>query len=353
MKNTLVVILISFVLFCNSCIKQAPLNPEADIEAFNVDDELLTGAVFIDQAGRTITLNLTKEAFDNGVAPQLKLSSGATVSPASGTKINFTNGEPQYEVTSASGANKKVYTIKVLNVGTWDFDFENWQIQSPDSYAFPIEANGEQLWSSGNPGVALSGVPKRPDAYPTRSTTDGYLGTKAAELLTIKGTTLSEFIGIKLFAGSLFLGDFNASQALLNPLAATEFGEPYVGLPDRFTGYYKYKSGPQFTNKAGDVVPGVKDKCSIYAVLFSGTERLNATNIMTSDRVIARAELADGSDRENFTKFDISFIYKQNTVITDKLMLAIVASSSADGNNYSGAIGSRLVVDSLSIIPKL
>lgn len=353
MKNYTVIIFVSFGFFVNSCIKQAPLNPEADIESFEVNEESLTGGVFIDQANRTITLNLTKEAFENGISPKLLLSTGASVSPASGAILKFDNGQPQYEVTSASGANKKVYTIKVLNVGTWDFDFENWQIQPSDMYAFPVEPDGTQLWSSGNPGVALSGVPKRPDAYPTRSTNDGYLGSKAAELLTIKGTTLSELIGIKLFAGSLFLGDFNTSQALLNPLAATEFGEPYIGLPDRFTGYYKYTAGPQFINKAGEVQAGVKDKCAIYAVLFGGTERLNATNIMTSDRVIARAELTDGSDRASFTKFDIPFVYRQNATIPDKLMLAIVASSSADGNNYSGAIGSRLVVDSLSIIPKL
>ena len=353
MKINALITLISILLCLNSCIKQAPLNPEADIETFAVDEALLTGDVFIDQANRTITLNLTKEAFEKGISPQIKVSAGAKVSPASGTRIIFSDGQPQYEVLSASGNNKKTYVIKVLNVGTWDFNFENWQIQSSDKYAFPVEANGIQLWSSGNPGVALSGIPQRPDAYPTKSTDDGYLGTKAAELTTIKGTTLSEFIGIKLFAGSLFLGDFNASQALLNPLAATEFGEPYIGLPERFTGYYKYTSGPQYTNKEGEVQSGVKDNCSIYAVLYSGTERLNATNIMTSDRVIARAELPDGSDRPNFTKFDLPFIYKQNIAIPDKLMLAIVASSSADGNNYSGAIGSKLVVDSLRIIPKL
>ena len=296
------------VLAIQSCIKDAPLNPEADIETFEILPDQLTGDVFIDQINRTITLNLTKEAYENGVSPTLMLSAGASVSPASGTLIMLDGEDIHYEVTSASGENKKTYTVKVLNVGNWSFDFENWQTHPTDMYGFPVEENGVQLWSSGNPGVALSGVPARPDAYPTRSTSDGYLGTRAAEMVTIKGTVLSEFIGIRLFAGSLFLGNFNASQALLNPLAATEFGEPYIGLPDRFTGYYKYAAGPEFINREGQVQPGVKDQCTIYAVLYSGTTRLNASNIMTSDRVIARAELPDGSDKADFTKFDIPFV---------------------------------------------
>lgn len=341
-------------VFHHGCIKDPPLNPEADVESVEIDSDQLTGNVFIDQINRTITLNLTADAFANGVAPDLKLSSGASVVPASGTKIMFDKDtDNTYTITSASGKNTKVYTVKVINVGNWGFDFENWQSNSTDGYEFPVESGNMKIWSSGNPGIALSGVPPRRDAYPTRSTTDGYLGSKGAELVTIKGTTLSELVGIKMFAGSLFLGDFNASQALLNPLAATEFGQPYVGLPDRFTGYYKYTSGPEYRNREGDIQPGLKDKCSIYAVLYNGPDRLNATNIMSSDKVIARAELTDGSEKSNFTRFEIPFNYRSGAVIGSNLMMAIVASSSADGNEYKGAIGSRLVVDSLRVIPKI
>lgn len=341
-------------LALHGCIKDAPLNPEADIESVQLDQSLLTGNVFIDQINRTITLNLTADAFQNGINPVLRLSEGASVVPESGSTIKFDGTEDvTYSVTSASGKNTKIYTVKVVNVGNWGFDFENWQSNPTDGYEFPIESGNVQIWSSGNPGVALSGIPPRRDAYPTRSTTDGYLGSKAAELVTIKGTTLSEFVGIRLFAGSLFLGDFNASQALLNPLAATEFGQPYVGLPDRLTGYYKYTAGAEYQNREGVVQPGVKDRCAIYAVLFNGSERLNATNVMTSDRVIARAQLADGSDKASFTRFDVPFVYRQGVTISDNVMVAIVASSSADGNEYRGAIGSRLVVDSLRVIPRL
>ncbi|MFD1768340.1 PCMD domain-containing protein [Sphingobacterium suaedae] len=343
---------ILMVVLLYGCIKDAPLNPEADIETFEIDRSQLTGNVFIDQINRTITLNLTKDAFEKGVRPTITVSAGATVQPASGTAITFDGEGVVYEVTSASGQNKKQYTVKVLHVGKWDFNFETWLRHATDGYEYPVEEDDVQLWSSGNPGVALSGVAKRPDAYPTRSG-EGLQGTRGAELVTIKGTFLSELIGIRLFAGSLFLGDFNPAQALQNPLAATEFGQPYVGLPDRFTGYYHYTSGSEFINREGQVQAGVKDKCDIYAVLFNGPDRLNATNIMTSDKVIARAQLPDGSDRASFTKFDIPFVYEPGVVIGENLMMAIVASSSAEGNQYRGAVGSKLVVDSLRIVPKL
>lgn len=354
MKKWLFATLSICILLLQGCIKDAPKNPEADIESVVVDPHLLTGNIFIDEINRTITLNLTNEAYESGISPVLTLSRGATVKPVSGTLIKFDDDKDiVYDVTSESGENTKRYTVKVVNIGHWDFAFENWKIHPTDKYEYPIEEDGLQLWSSGNPGVALSGVPARTDAYPTRSTTDGYSGGKAAELITIKGTALSEIIGVRLFAGSLFLGNFNASQALLNPLAATEFGEPYVGLPKSFIGYYKYSAGPDFINKAGQIQQGVKDKCSIYAVLFNGPDRLNATNIMNSDKIIARADLPDGSDKSSFTRFDIPFVYKQNAVISKNLMMAIVTSSSAEGDQYRGAIGSRLVVDSLKIVPLL
>jgi len=339
-------------LFLQSCIKDAPANPEADIESFKVDTLQLTGNVFVDQVNRLIVLNITRDAFQKGISPMIKASAGATISPASGTPITF-DKDVQYAVTSASGENTKIYKVKVVNVGHWEFNFEDWEVNPEDQYEYPIESGNTEVWSSGNPGVALSGVPKRPDGYPTRSTSDGYLGTKAAQLSTIKGTALSEFIGIRLFAGSIFLGDFNPSQAFLNPLAATEFGQPYVtGLPDKFSGYYKYTPGAVFQDKNGNPVAGQTDKCSIYAVVFTGTDRLNATNIMTSDRVIGRATLGDGTAKQEFTRFEIPFVYKTGSAPTGNIQVAIVASSSARGDEYIGAIGSKLTLDSLRIIPR-
>ncbi|RWU10816.1 PCMD domain-containing protein [Pedobacter chitinilyticus] len=351
----LTVLLFAVVLCLNSCIKDAPANPEADIESFEIDPKLLTGQTFIDQVNRKILVYLTKEAYETGITPTITISKNATITPASGQKITF-NGknEVTYTVAAAQHPNQKTYTVQVVNVGDWHFEFEKWLQNTDDKYEYPVEDDLSTLWTSGNPGIALSGVPQDPLAYPTRSTTDGYLGTKAAEMVTIKGTPLSAIVGIYLYSGSVFIGNFNPSVVLIKPLAATEFGAPYVGLPARFTGYYKYTPGAAYQDENQNIIAGKTDECAIYAVLFEGPERLDGTNIHTSERVIATATLSDGSAKTNFTKFDIPFVYKngQLPAANKNLMLAIVASSSKDGDHYKGAIGSRLVVDNLSVIPK-
>lgn len=336
-----------------SCIKDAPLNPEADIETFTVDAGLTTGTTVIDQANRKIQLYITSKAYDQGFAPVITVSAGARIMPASEDSIHPGDHAVVYTVTSETGMNEKKYLVEVINVGNWSFDFETWKQHNTDKYEYPVEADDIEIWASGNPGVSLAGVPKRSDAYPTRSTGDAWSGQKAVELVTIKGTILSEFVGAYIFAGSVFLGTFNSSVALANPLKATEFGQPYKGLPKRFTGYYKYTPGPVFQDEHQNPIPGKTDACSIYAVLFNGPERLDATNIQSSERVIARAVLTDGSARSTFTRFDIPFVYKDGwDGHANNLMMAIVASSSSEGDHYRGAIGSKLIVDSLAVVPK-
>ncbi|UFH33915.1 PCMD domain-containing protein [Chryseobacterium sp. C-71] len=348
MKNLFYLILMYFTL--GSCIREAPLNPEADIEEFNIDAQFLSSSTIIDQANSKILIYLKPDAYQSGVSPALKLSKGATVSPASGTLVNFS--QPVfYTVKSESGENLKTYEVDVVEIGNWTFNFETWTENAQNKYEYPLD-NNVQLWSSGNPGAALAGVMQQTDAYPTKSTINGLNGTKAAEMRTIPGTTLSEFLGIKLIPGSFFLGDFNSNQALINPLAATEFGQPYFQLPEKFTGYYTYTPGGNFQDQNGNTVPGQTDRFSLYAVLYNGPTRLNGTNINTSDQVIARAKLPNTTAPTAFTRFEVPFNYIPGKTPGNNLMVAIVASSSYQGDQYRGAIGSKLTVDSLRIIAK-
>lgn len=339
------------VLMCFAgCIKDEPANPEADIETFVVDAQALTSSTFIDQANAKITLYLTDAAYKKGVAPVITVSKGATVFPASGDSIQF-NQPLHYAVTSQSGENTKTYTVIAIHaIKEYAFDFETWGSNSTSKYEFPLEADGSQLWSSGNPGAALAGIPKDPQAFPTHSTTDSYHGNKAVEMVTLKGTALTELVGIHIIAGSIFYGNFNSLNAMSKPLEATEFGQPLEGTASRFTGYYKYTPGAQFQDKNGNVVPGAVDSCAIYAIIFKGSQRLNGTNIQTSDRIVARAVLADGSAKANYTRFDIPFAYVPGADLSGDLMIAMVASASYKGGEYAGAIGSKLVIDSLQII---
>lgn len=333
------------------CVKEEPQNPEADIEKVEIPVNLITADPVIDQSSRRIILYLTEEAYQSGIAPTLFVSSGAVVTPQSGDSIHFDTAN-SYVVQSASGENRKDYSVSVFSVGSWIFNFENWSENTTSHYQFPIEEDGSQLWSSGNPGVAFAGVPQTPESYPTQSTPDGLDNTTAAEMRTLPGTALSEMLGIRLFAGSMFIGNFNLGQAIANPPMATEFGVPYIGRPASFSGYYKYTPGPNFQDADGNIVAGAEDEFALYAVFFRGTERLDGTNVKTSNRLVAMAKLEYEGPQAAFTKFNIPFNYLSDEPLDQNMMVSIVCSSSTDGENYQGAIGSTLVVDSLRIIPQ-
>lgn len=342
--------LITLIILLHACIKDAPINPEADIETFTIEKKYLTADIFIDQVNKKIMLNLTPAAFKSGVIPTITTSAGAKVSPASGDSLHLDSSRvSEYEVTAANG-NKKIYKVEFGGMGIWKWDFETWLLQDKDKYQYIEEHGSSSFWSSGNPGIALSGVKKDPMEYPLRASSDAYHGKSAAEMVTRKGTALSALLGIKLFAGSLFVGVFDSRNAMNAPLTATQFGEPYSGKPLRFVGYYKYQPGEQYQDKAGNIIAGMKDSCSLYAVLFKGTTRLDATNIHTSDRIVATASIPNGGPHTTWTRFDIPFKTVQPYTGAEKMMMAIVASSSKDGDTYKGAIGSRLVLDSLEIV---
>jgi hypothetical protein len=344
-------LLVLCLLLIAGCVKDEPQNPEADIESITLPANLITADPVIDQSGRKIILYLTEEAYESGLAPTLSVSNGAIVTPQTGDSIYFDNTNV-YSVKSENGENRKDYSVAVFSVGNWVFNFEDWGENTTSHYQFPIEEDGSQLWSSGNPGVAFAGVPQTPESYPTQSTPDGLNNTTAAEMRTVPGTALSEMLGIRLFAGSLFIGNFNVGQAIANPPMATEFGVPYIGRPAYFSGYYKYTPGPNFQDTDGNIVAGQEDEFALYAVFFRGPERLDGTNVKTSNRLVAMAKLEYEGPKAAFTKFNIPFDYLSDEPLDQNMMVSIVCSSSTDGENYQGAIGSTLTVDSLRIIPQ-
>ncbi len=87
MKNILYLTIACFSV--TSRIREAPLNPEADIEEFTVDAEFLSSSTIIDQANSKILIYLKPDAYQSGVSPTLKLSKGVTVTPVSGTFVTF------------------------------------------------------------------------------------------------------------------------------------------------------------------------------------------------------------------------------------------------------------------------
>ena len=86
-------VVVSAGLLFNSCIREEAPNMEADIESVTIAnaESLLQTEPVVD--GNNITFRIKAFSGSYNFAPIFNLSEGATISPASGTELDFT--QPQ------------------------------------------------------------------------------------------------------------------------------------------------------------------------------------------------------------------------------------------------------------------
>ncbi len=254
---------------------------------------------------------------------------------------------------------EKTWTIRVITADMpVVFNFEHWYQPDGKRYMLPCEYIGDagqpmqlNIWACGNEAYAYVAGKNDHTAYPTQpsSTSDAFEGKYAVKLVTKSTGDLDKPIA----AGNLFIGEFDPKD--YEPRNGTHFGLPFRRKPLRFIGKYRYSSGGA-TLKTGE-----QDRCKIQAVLYRTDEQvkyLTGSTIAVSPYVIARAELPENSSSstsgEGYASFDVEFDY---TGELDKAVLAkggynlaIVLSSSRNGDTYDGAVGSTLWVDTLEIV---
>lgn len=198
----------------------------------------------------------------------------------------------------------------------------------------------------------MTGVAKTADDYPTFQITDGKAG-KCLSLVTRSTGFFGQIAGMPIAAGNLFIGSFDVSNAMSNPLKATKFGLPFRHVPTYLAGYYKYKAGDQFT-EGGKPVNGKRDICDIYAIMYETSESvptLDGTNAFTSPNLISTARINNAKETNEWTYFKLPFTTLPGKFIDkEKLMdgkynIAIVFTSSLEGDRFNGAIGSTLLID--------
>jgi len=356
--------LMAGVMF-SSCIKDEPLNAEADITGITVDGPKLIRQPVITNNEVHFYVNGWEDV--THLAPKFTLTEGATIEPASGTERDFT--QPQvYTVTSQDGKWKKTYTVSFTSddvVTSYHFDDikwyeykDEWDANAQPQKLFHIftekTPNGDTFeWGSGNAGYMITASGQPAESYPTSQSPDGYKG-KCAKLQTVSTGSLGAMMKSPIAAGNLFFGQFKLDIA--NAAKSTHFGIPFRKVPKELVGYYKYKAGEKFTDKNSKEVAGKKDDFAIYAVFFTtdkGADYLDGTNSQTSGNIVMKAELNNRKETDKWTRFSIPFtklkpIDKQK-LREGKYSLAIIMSSSKDGATFDGAVGSTLYVDELQL----
>lgn len=360
---------------------------EAKILSFVFDkevaavDSLVVGDVVINEESKTITFmvaDTAKAEYLTALVPTIEVSDGATVTPASGVAQDFSNGKTvTYTVTAAGGS---VAEYKASIVGkTAFYDFEDWKTVEVKSnfdgsvqWTYQLPVTG--AWSGADAALHLIPVMVPTFDATQRSllpTDEAYSGSKAAKVVTLDTEGAPSIIpGVfpsvpKVTSGSLFLGDFEVDAQ--KTLRSTRFGVPYSAKPIVVRGYYKYIPGEVYyrcddPEKSNEAVKdaSLKDECAISAVLYEVSsyettedhdkdERLDGTNIYTSDKIVAMDVLESGAT-DGYVSFELNLEYKQEFDATKLYRFAIICSSSKNGTTFSGAPGSTLYVDDIEVI---
>jgi len=376
------------VLFLSACIQDEPLGIEADILEITVPDlsaGVQYGATTIKPIRGTNRINIwVSDDYEVGVlSPEFVLTRGATIYPLSGTTLDFSNEQEQiYIVTSEDGRWQMEYTVVVRprfvltadedgDGRTRTFSFENFRefegnFHFHEFYEKSSSGRKDFIWDSGNLGFALTNANAPAENYPTFSIPAGKIGS-AVQLVTRSTGAFGAMVGMPIASGNLFLGSFNVSQALSAPLAATQFGVPFVmGEPLRLEFWYKFQGGNFVVNGAEQ-----QDFPHIYAVLFKPemidgeTVLLNGANVLTAANIISVAELdpsdvihSDDIGTAEFSHGSIPFVLREGkTIDAQKLAngdyyITIVFASSSRGQFFEGFVGSTLIVDEVTLITR-
>lgn len=355
-----------------SCIQSEPLNAECDILAVSLPGEVLNRAPIITNDKVTLILKGDVSLMQT-LAPEFVLTDGATIDPPSGTARNFLLPQT-YTVTSQDGKWSKTYIVEVQKNNSINLSYRFENVRQISALAgmchydefYEVNTSGKETltWASANSAFALSLQASKPETFPTYQR-DGGVDGKCVVLTTRSTGSWGARLKKPIAAGNLFFGTFDSQSAVSQPLKATHFGIPFYNVPVSFSGYYKYTPGETYCETDADgkfnPVPGKTDMFNLYLVMYETTEDcqwLDGSNVLAKDNpnIIGSAEIPDRHAAADWTPFSVPFVYwNGRTIDRGKLKkglynIAVVMSSSQDGDLFCGAVGSTLCVDELQII---
>lgn len=360
-----------------ACFGDEPAYSEADIETatLHVSDP---GAFFYQMTDSFKTVMSTDTAIVfivrgnadvTALSPEFTLTPGATITPASGSKHDFSGGPVGYTVTSQDGKWTRRYTVSVVPTtqtvaDTLCYDFEHFELETANQHYYtwhnllPDGTLGND-WATANEGFRMSMGSAQPMDYPTTPLLQAYEGAGVC-LMTRDTGPFGRMANKRLAAGNMFLGTFDIRIAMSDHLHATRFGLPFTSLPDHFTGYYTFEPGAVVQDFYGNPIANRVDSADIYAVFYrnhdaAGNEIvLFGDNVLSSNQIVAVADLGYVEPTTQWKAWNVKFDYREpidpDLLANRGYSLAIVFSSSAAGGSFIGAIGSRLCVDKVRLI---
>lgn len=360
-KNSLFVSIALFLMVSGAmsgCIKPELPNAEADITEVKVEGISLLRAPQI--TNNTVVMQVNAWDDCTNITPHFTLTEGATITPANGEAQDFTK-PVTYKVTSQDGQWTKEYTVSVVSpqniLSEYSFEYIRLQGELFHYFVDGDAPDAAKQWESPNLGYAIVNQATPAKDFPVCQDPNGYIG-KCAKLTTKSAGVLGASFGMPIASGSLFLGRLDTDYLIGSPLRATQFGIPANKKPLVMTGYYKYKAGEVFTDRDNKVVEGKTDTFDLYAVMYEVTDKvqfLDGSNSLSHENIVLLSRITDTRQTDEWTRFELKF-EPQNGKTIDPVKLAnngynfaIVMSSSKDGGEFRGAVGSTLMVDEIKV----
>jgi hypothetical protein len=207
-----------------------PPSNAADILAFVVDGELTTAWIDAESAQVTSTV---KETVDiTKISPEITISEGATINPASGEDVDFTN-QVTYTVTAQDGTVKE-WKVSVIPVSYTLKSIYDIQYTTDESGNSPVV--GANILTSG----IITGIDKK--GYYIQNGEGAWngiyvytgvqdtLNAKIADSLVVKGL-VKEYYGLtEVVAQGLIIASSDNNVPAATVISLESFGEPYEGV---------------------------------------------------------------------------------------------------------------------------
>lgn len=247
------------------------------------------------------------------------------------------------------------------------FTFDDWVSPREDAkYLMPVEKSlpkvvaGDPFWEAvSNVGAAAIGKAK-PEDYPIHPLTKGRRG-QALEAMTIKGMKFGN-MGSHIIAGALFNGLFIQDLMISNPLECTQFGQSVFAIPLSIKGFYQWLPGDKLIDGSKIIareIKGEQDQATIACVFYDISQDdsyLNGKTLYKDPRILAKVQLHPTPTKDGaWTAFEAKLeivnetAYKQIDLQKGKYRMALIFSSSARGDKFIGAVGSRLRIDDFTV----
>ena len=424
MKKTTIVALAAFPFLLTSCIQDEEENTECDIKLIslhfdepsrffisNLNDTIKD----VDQDDRiTYSANsfvFTISTTDNdltvlrsipttiqvtdGATPYLKTEDGNYVPFLSGSPVDYSDEQVRwFRVESQDKMWNRDYAVKVAHAvpsdGNFYEDFDVYRLDATGKYyewkCPDVFADGTWdkdkveggTWKNGNPGFKISKSSAKPMDYPSTPVVGG--GPDGSDCVKLETRDTGRFGRLTsqpmpIAPGSMFIGVFDVSNALLDALKATQFGFRYAHKPLQLRIWLRYEPGDIFQDRYDNVIPGIIDEPDVYVGFYrnqdaSGNEvQINGHDMWDSPYIIGKGRLAHhlDSDGKNLISgnpihgvtsewqefiLPIKYTSEPDPDILKKYgySLFFSISSSWVGGEFQGAVGSKLYIDNMQII---